>query len=164
MNLTTYPRSLESSGVDDYIRPWVWVVALFMGPLLVSICFQWYIYVGTKVLAQTQGILTELVFEHSLRIRFKAETSGDKDRTPSQAVTPDTASTDDATVAEGEDAESTRSESTAAKGKAKSDPAPAAEAPKEAKKKDNLVGKINTLVTVDVDNVTGAKDFLMLCT
>ena len=68
-------RSLETSGSDDYIKPWVWVLALFLGPVFVSICFQWYIYMGTRALARTQGIITELVFEHSLRIRFKAESS-----------------------------------------------------------------------------------------
>jgi hypothetical protein len=49
------------------------------------------------------------------------------------------------------------------KGKGKADPARAAEGNgTEAKKKDNLIGKINTLVTVDVDNITNSKDILML--
>ncbi|KAF8966908.1 multidrug resistance-associated ABC transporter [Flammula alnicola] len=149
---------LESSGNGDYIRPWVWVVCLFFGPFLVSICFQWYIYIGTRVLARTQGILTELVFEHSLRIRFKAESSGEKDRTPSGAVTPaeasETGSVQSATAGGSDDDQSTQSASSAAKGKAKATPATA--------EKDNLIGKINTMVTVDVDNIVGAKDFLML--
>jgi hypothetical protein len=132
----------------------------------VSICFQWYIYLGTRTLARTQGILTELVFEHSLRIRFKAESNGGEGRTPSPstAVTPAPASETgsvDSETAGGDDGQSlTASESSAAaKGKGKAD---AAESAKEAKKKDNLIGKINTLVTVDVDNITNAKDILML--
>ncbi|KAF9480291.1 multidrug resistance-associated ABC transporter [Pholiota conissans] len=158
--------SLETAGSDDYIKPWVWVLALFLGPMLVSVSFQWYIYMGTRALARTQGIITELVFEHSLRIRFKAESSKDKESAPSQAVTPadtpDTGSIDGSTAAESADAESTQSRSTAAKGKGKAEPSPAGEgSEKEAKKKDNLIGKINTLVTVDIDNIVESKDFLM---
>lgn len=132
-----------------------------------SICFQWYIFLGTRTLARTQGILTELIFEHSLRIRFKAESSGGEGRTPSPstAVTPVPASESgsiDSETAGGDDGQSSTAyseSSAAAKGKGKADPA---ESAKEAKKKDNLIGKINTLVTVDVDNITNAKDILML--
>jgi hypothetical protein len=160
---------LETSGNDDYIRPWLWVVALFLGPIFVSICFQWYIYIGTRTLARTQGIITELVFEHSLRIRFKAESSNEKDSTISQAVTPaetpDTGSIEESTAAvDSSDSESTRSQSTTAKGKSKAGSTTTEGSAKEKKKKDNLIGKINTLVTVDVDNIIGSKDFLMLGT
>jgi len=170
MCLNHFLSSLETKGRDDYIRPWFWVVCLFFGPLIVSICFQWYIYLGTRTLARTQGILTELVFEHSLRIRFKAESSGGEGRTPSPstAVTPapgsDTASVESETTTGSNDGQSSTAfseSSSAAKGKGKADPAPE-ESAKEAKKKDNLIGKINTLVTVDVDNITNAKDILML--
>ena len=137
------------------------MLCLFLGPLLVSVSFQWYIFLGTRTLARTQGILTQLVFEHSLRIRFKAEGSGDRPAT-SAAVTPaETPETRSIAEGAGEeaDAQSVRTESTAAsKGKAKAGPEPPAAEPK---KKDNLVGKINTLVTVDLDNIIGGKDFLM---
>ena len=168
LDLNHFLSSLETKGRNDYIRPWFWVVCLFFGPLIVSICFQWYIYLGTRTLARTQGILTELVFEHSLRIRFKAESSGGEGRTPSPstAATPAPASETGSVESEtagGSDGQSdgqssiAHSESSAAaKGKGKEESA------KEAKKKDNLIGKINTLVTVDVDNITNAKDILML--
>jgi hypothetical protein len=133
--------------------------------LIVSICFQQYIYLGTRTLARTQGILTELVFEHSLRIRFKAESSEGRTPSPSTTVTPAPASetgSEDSETAGGDDGQSSTAyseSSAAAKGKGKADPE---ESAKEAKKKDNLIGKINTLVTVDVDNITNAKDILML--
>ncbi|KDR83119.1 hypothetical protein GALMADRAFT_238944 [Galerina marginata CBS 339.88] len=157
--------SLETGGEDDYIRPWFWVVCLFFGPLLVSICFQAYIYLGTMALARTQAILTELVFEHSLRIRFKAET-GEGGRTPSAAATP-AQTPDNRSIAgsssEDDESQSVRTETSAAKGKGKAEPAPVAvPSATDAKKKDNLVGKINTLVTVDLDNITNSKDILML--
>jgi hypothetical protein len=178
---STACSSIEKSGEGDYIRPWVWVAALFFGPLFVSICFQWYIYIGTWVLARTQGILTELVFEHSLRIRFKAESSGagaGGAPTASGAATPadgaseagDIDDDDSNTVEGGSEAGSVRTDTTVVKGKGKATVAAAAAAAPvqsatqdEDKKKDNLVGKINTLVTVDVDNITNGKDFLLLC-
>ncbi|KAF5327417.1 hypothetical protein D9619_004696 [Psilocybe cf. subviscida] len=169
--------SIENSGEGDYVRPWVWVIALFFGPVFVSVCFQWYLYISTWALARTQGILTELVFEHSLRIRFKAGSSGDNTgRTPtaSGAATPaecapEVGDVDDhSTMEGGSDAQSVRTDSTAVKGKGKakattinvSVPAQS-DAPDQAKK-DNLIGKINTLVTADIDNITNGKDVLML--
>ena len=125
---------------------------------------------GTRALALTEGLLTQLVFEHSLRIRFKAE--GSKENSPSTVqsasptVTPETQSVEGSTIPEDSDA---RSDTTASstKGKAKADFSPTKSAAvkdekKEEKKKDNLVGRINTLVTVDLENVVNAKDFLMV--
>lgn len=138
-----------------------------MGPFIVSMCFQAYIYFGTMTLARTQAILTELVFEHSLRVRFKAESSGDGERTPAPATpaeTVDNNSVEGSSNSDENETQSVQTESTIAKGKAKeSAPSPPAAPSPDAKKKDNLVGKINTLVTVDVDNIIGSKDFLMLC-
>ena len=125
---------------------------------------------GTRALALTEALLTQLVFEHSLRIRFKAE--GSKESSPSTVqsaspiVTLETRSVEGSTTLEGSD---TQSDTTASstKGKAKADSpgaksAAAKDEKKEEKKKDNLVGKINTLVTVDLENVVSAKDFLMV--
>ncbi|KAF9046093.1 multidrug resistance-associated ABC transporter [Panaeolus papilionaceus] len=156
---------MESGDTGDrIISPWFWVVSLFFGPVLGSIAWQWYIFLGTRCLARTQGILTQLIFEHSLRIRLKAETSN-SDKTVTAPTTPDSASVTDAgSTTEAEESDDTQSESTAvAKGKAKAKDGEAAKAPTPAPaaKKDNLVGKINTLVTVDVDTILSAKDFLM---
>ncbi|KAF8885695.1 multidrug resistance-associated ABC transporter [Gymnopilus junonius] len=160
--------SLESDGKDDYIRPWFWVVCLFFGPLFVSTFFQAYLYFGTMALARTQAVLTELIFEHSFRIRFKAETTASSSTATTPADTPDNRSIAGSSTQEAQEgeAQSVRTESTSAsaKGKGQADPSPIATASPstDAKKKDNLIGKINTLVSVDMDNVLGAKDFLIL--
>jgi hypothetical protein len=52
--------------------------------------------------------------------------------------------------------------SNAMKGKAKTDNSTAKSAGKKEKKKDNLIGRINTLVTVDLKNIVSARDFLMV--
>ncbi|KAF9476113.1 multidrug resistance-associated ABC transporter [Pholiota conissans] len=66
---------LETNGEGQTIRPWIWIIWLFLGPMLQSVCIQWYTFTATHVLALCEALITELVFEHSLRIRFKAETS-----------------------------------------------------------------------------------------
>ena len=125
---------------------------------------------ATRAVILTEALLTQLVFEHSLRIRFKAE--GSKENSPStvqsasSSVTPETGFVEGSTNFEGRDTESDTTASST-KGKAKADPsstksAAAKDEKNEEKKKNNLVGRINTLVTVDLKNVVNAKDFLMV--
>jgi ABC-type multidrug transport system fused ATPase/permease subunit len=162
---------LESPTPDIFIRPWFWVFVLFIGPLVASLFFQWYIFVGTRTLARVQAILTELIFEHGLRIRLKAEASGESPSGPGTgAQTPgDPSSSDAGTVADRSPnpsattlIEGSDGESDVAKGKARAEPVKKETAAQQPKKKDNLVGKINTLVTVDVDRIAESKDFLMV--
>ncbi|KIY70079.1 P-loop containing nucleoside triphosphate hydrolase protein [Cylindrobasidium torrendii FP15055 ss-10] len=74
--LLTY---LETAGEGMSIRPWVWIASLFVGPFLASITIQWYIFVATRLIVVTQAILTQLTFEHALRIRVKASTESNKE-------------------------------------------------------------------------------------
>ncbi len=94
--------------------------------MTVSLTRQWYIFVATRMLVHTEGLLTQLIFEHSLRIRIKAETSDRPDNPSSKSI-------------------SLRHEH-------------------RRPKADNLVGKINNLVTTDMINVVEARDFVFLCT
>ncbi|KDR68699.1 hypothetical protein GALMADRAFT_146052 [Galerina marginata CBS 339.88] len=141
--------SLESEGYSDYIRPWFWVACLFFGPLMESISRQGYIYLGTMALARIQAILTELIFEHSLRIRSNGGTSGH------------TSKTSEVGCSDSEDSES-RSTETEVTTSSKVHSATTHTLPTENAKKDRLAGKINTLITVDLDNILYSKDFLML--
>ncbi|KAF9525551.1 multidrug resistance-associated ABC transporter [Crepidotus variabilis] len=172
---------LEQDDPDVDIRPWFWILWLFMGPALVSLTFQWYIFLGTRALVRTEAILTQLVFDHSLRIRFKAEAGGEgKSAAPSGSTTPNIQIEDESTERSAEGSTSTDAGTVightasiteqntntvigreTVKGKVKQDSVKGL-APAAQKKKDNLVGKINTLVTVDVDNIANAKDFLMV--
>ena len=132
-----------------------------------SISMQWYIFMGTRALALTEGLLTQLVFEHSLRIRFKAEGSKENSSLTVHSASPTVTSEtlDSSTTLESSDTQSdTTAGSTKGKAKADSSATKSATAKDEKKeeKKDNLVGKINTLVTVDLENVVSAKDFLMV--
>ena len=66
---------LETDGINAKIRPWFWILWLFLGPLMASFSFEWYIFLVTRALVRTEALLTELIFEHSLRIRLKANVS-----------------------------------------------------------------------------------------
>lgn len=129
-------------------------------------------------------MLTQLLFEHSLRIRMVAEVANSGTRTPGtktpKAATPgaDAASvaegtgssseqTDDSAThtAEGSNAQtlvaSTASVSTKGKGKDKDD-SKDKEKEKEADNSSNLVGKINNLMSTDLGNITEGRDFLFV--
>ncbi|KAF8199798.1 P-loop containing nucleoside triphosphate hydrolase protein [Mycena galopus ATCC 62051] len=74
--LLTY---LENPNEESLVKPWVWVLFLFLGPMIASLSFQWYIFISVHIMTQTTAIITQLVFEHALRIRVKSET-GNKDK------------------------------------------------------------------------------------
>ncbi|THH01300.1 hypothetical protein EW026_g1369 [Hermanssonia centrifuga] len=168
---------LEQGGEDALVRPWVWIICIATAPLVNTVLFQLYIYLSTGSLVRVEGIITCLVFDHALRIRLKAEVSDVKppveeniSAPSSDASTPDNGSTaaegDDEGDDEGEDSATVHSRSTtaasasttativapvAAKSKAKLPEAKeeAKEAEKGPKAKgDNLIGKINNLVTM----------------
>ncbi|KAJ6561237.1 hypothetical protein DFH09DRAFT_1160834 [Mycena vulgaris] len=68
-------RHIETKGVDSFVRPWVWIVLLFLSPTLESLGVQLYLFISTRILVRAEAIITELVFAHSFRIRIKAETT-----------------------------------------------------------------------------------------
>ena len=129
-------------------------------------------------MVRTEGLLTQLVFEHSLRIRLKAEGSNDKNKDTGTAIgTPDSAS-----VAEGTAVDSNSDEggsqpsraSTTESGDSSSD-SPSTSKRKDysstlksdtkpTKDKQNLIGKINNLVTTDLGNIVDGRDFLIIST
>ena len=165
--------------------------------MIQSFSFQWYIYIATRTLVRTEVLLTQLVFEHSLRIRLKAEAPTDAKPTPeadakllrpesaASVVTTDSASvstsgdvsevasgsgstcesSEVSTVVPSREPSKTSSQTTL---KASTDPKAkeSKEKPKEDSKKSdgNLIGKINNLVTTDLNNITSGRDFLMIST
>nr|GAT43358.1 ATP-binding cassette transporter [Mycena chlorophos] len=102
---------VENPTADRIMKPWFWILTLFFGPLFYSVVWQWDIFVGTHIMAQTTSIITQLLYDHALRIRIKAGTSG---------------------TSTGKKAEA------------------------------NLMGRINTLATVDLGNINEARNILFL--
>ena len=121
-------------------------------------------------------LLTQLLFEHSLRIRVKAEASSSDNQqnasasaTTTEPTTPDSASV--AGTQEASEADTlihsqgnteptiAPSVTTGKQDKDKSDPKSKEGSSSSA---ENLVGKINNLVTSDLDNINGGRDFLFV--
>jgi hypothetical protein len=126
------------------------------------------------------AITTQLVFEHALRIRVKAETSSSPAATPtatpegrSEATTPDSGSAVEVNIMSedgsggSEEAQSEQSTTAAlsVKGKRKDD-APGSVSSQgdgdEAGSSSNLVGKMNNLISTDLENLVDGRDFLLL--
>ncbi|KAG9104015.1 hypothetical protein FRC06_006095 [Ceratobasidium sp. 370] len=68
-------KYLENPSSPGFFRPWVWILLLFLGPVVGSIAIERYNFINTRALTQGEGMLTQLLFEHSLRIRMIAETT-----------------------------------------------------------------------------------------
>ncbi|KAJ7149302.1 P-loop containing nucleoside triphosphate hydrolase protein [Mycena crocata] len=109
---------LEDPDADAFMKPWFWISLLFLGPLTYNIAFQWDMFITTRVMNQVSALLMQLVFEHALRIRVKAEMGGKG----------------------GESGPQTSSKKTSA----------------------NLRGKINTMLTVDRNNISEACNVLVV--
>ncbi|KAI9434147.1 hypothetical protein H4582DRAFT_2112597 [Lactarius indigo] len=173
-------RYLETQGEGAVVRPWVWVAYIFLGPALGTIAFQRYNFIATGTLVRVTAIVTQLVFEHALRIRVKAETSSSPAATPdatpearSEATTPDSGSVVEINIISeqaGGSGEETRSEqSTTAASSVKStrkEESPGSDSGREDGDEPgssrNLVGKMNNLVSADLENIVEGRDFLLL--
>ena len=70
---------MEKNGEDFKYRPIVWVVLLFVGPVIGSLSIQFYVFIQTRGLVRMESVLTQLVFDHSLRLRMKESTGGDEE-------------------------------------------------------------------------------------
>ncbi|KDR82378.1 hypothetical protein GALMADRAFT_56800 [Galerina marginata CBS 339.88] len=155
---------LETGGKNAQIRPWFWIAWLFLGPMMQSISFQLYTFVASRTLTRTEALIIQLVFEHSLRIRLRAETSNDSAVQPTGSATLSSESDPDPSTADGASDDTDATANTAVPDSAKK--AEVKPTSPEREKEDaaggNLIGKINNLVTTDLNNITDARDFLFL--
>ncbi|KAF8876218.1 hypothetical protein CPB84DRAFT_1853036 [Gymnopilus junonius] len=124
---------LETGGENADIRPWFWILCIFAGPAIRAIFF------------------SGLIFEHSLRIRLRSESSSETSKgQASESYTSTVVGTPE--TAKSKVAGSSSSSPSISQDMAK-------EVPNEGK---NLIGKINNLVTTDLTNIVEARDFLVL--
>ncbi|KAF9553714.1 multidrug resistance-associated ABC transporter [Agrocybe pediades] len=174
-------KYMETGGQGATVKPWFWIICLFLGPTFTGILYQLYIFVATKVLTHAQALITQLVFEHTLRIRFVAETRSEEDDDSRSNQGGDETATETETDGGGDPAEGTQSETDTAtvgstssapssasnkgKGKATSTNTQETDAQPEKSPTDmnsNLIGKINNFVTSDLGNIIDARNFLYL--
>ncbi|KAI0717852.1 P-loop containing nucleoside triphosphate hydrolase protein [Cerioporus squamosus] len=189
-NLLTY---LEKGGEGATVKPWFWIALFFFGRVFKSVSDQWFMFMHTRVTVRIQAIVTELVFEHSLRVRMKAETSETvevpKSGENTAVATPDSASQAGAEDSEGSGSESGDGETatsvshtatsstatavapTSASVKGKGKASSVAEAPKKTDvpeppkgKGKNLVGRINNLVSSDLSSLENISMYIVFST
>ncbi|KAI5825519.1 hypothetical protein K523DRAFT_323377 [Schizophyllum commune Tattone D] len=153
------PSYFETGGEGATIRPWFWVIWLFVGPSLMTVAWNGYLYTSTHNLAQAHTIIVQLLYEHALRIRMKAETPTSA---PSRAPSPPAPDSpeDGADTASVSSSENTQTSTTVVQSAASTKDKKATEETQSSSQ--HLVGKINNLVTTDLANVTLARDFIIL--
>lgn len=170
---------LESGSKASIVRPWVWIMALFVGPMSETIVNELYLLINTRIIVITEAIMTQLVFERALKMRFtdeSEESSKPTDSGPSILVhTPSEGSIDhSSTEREGRTDRSEGEETvisldgaegpadTKGKSKAADAPGPTASKPsgppvapaESPKKTSNLVGRLTNMVSTDLANIT----------
>ncbi|KAI0768310.1 P-loop containing nucleoside triphosphate hydrolase protein [Trametes elegans] len=164
-------KYLESDRTGTGIQPWFWILLFFVGKLLEDISYQWFSYNQAcyyRLSLRIQAIVTELVFEHSLRIRIKAEASDTVEATSggtTAVATPDVGSQVVSESSETEDLQTGGVEHTdqnpvsgsGSTGKGKSTQPAAVEMESNAATSNtggkDLVGRINILVSSDLSNL-----------
>ncbi|TDL20550.1 P-loop containing nucleoside triphosphate hydrolase protein [Rickenella mellea] len=182
-NLLAY---LEEGRPQIGLRPWVWVLFVALAPLIGGIIVNQYFYESTFIIVETESLLTQLVFEHSLRIRMKNDVLDKKEEeeikkddskkasvsdvasatasTTTTAVeddvSPEDPTTDGAqTPIEGAETPTQPADPTKDGSKlAEGDRPPE----KEKEKSVYLVGKINNLLTTDVNQIKSMQDVMMI--
>ncbi|KAJ7742653.1 hypothetical protein DFH07DRAFT_835946 [Mycena maculata] len=147
---------LENGPSGSDVRPFVWIIWLAMGPLAGTTAMQAYYRLSMRILVQVEGLCTELIFEHALRVRVKAH-NPDAEAT----VAPSEEGSTEGTLNAG-DAESDASSETAQGTLSTTSKDPKAIGAASATNSSIDVGKISNLVTTDLRNVTSMSDFLLL--
>ncbi|QRW27528.1 ABC transporter transmembrane region [Rhizoctonia solani] len=171
-------RYLETPSDPGYLRPWFWILWLLIGPIFGSIAWQWYIFLKMNSVVRATGMITQLIFEHTLRIRMNAQAADEpsgKTSEPEILTAGLTVDEEDPIVTTGSDsgepdgtnnvmdASNTQTligSTSSAKVRIKE----GTEGEIENKGNDslNLIGRINNLMSTDLENVTGGSYFLFV--
>ncbi|EJU03262.1 P-loop containing nucleoside triphosphate hydrolase protein [Dacryopinax primogenitus] len=62
-------RYLETGGENAIVRPWVWILLIFISRMLFSLGENGYLYVTNRIFVHTENLLLQLIFAQSLRMR-----------------------------------------------------------------------------------------------
>ncbi|KAJ7634724.1 P-loop containing nucleoside triphosphate hydrolase protein [Roridomyces roridus] len=144
---------LEDGTSSSEFRPFLWIMWLALGPLAGTTATQAYFSIAKRILVQVEGLLTELIFEHALRVRVKAQN-------PDGNPAPSDAESSEGTLNVG-DAQSDASSETV-QGTQSTTSKDAKSSGSSAATSSVDVGRIMNLVSTDLRNVTEMSDFLML--
>ncbi|KAF9469423.1 P-loop containing nucleoside triphosphate hydrolase protein [Collybia nuda] len=150
---------MGNNGEGATVKPWVWIVSLFLAPFTSTLMLQQYQKMLTRITVRLEAILTQLILKHALRIRVVAESTQETPRSTSPSTAASTAAASpsgSSTPSERNDAAST---STAVDSAAASPPATA---DPNAEKSKSLVGKMNNLISSDMQAIGQAAEFMQV--
>ncbi|KAG8864754.1 hypothetical protein FRB96_003340 [Tulasnella sp. 330] len=68
---------LESGGEGATIKPWVWIMAFFSGPMIGTILQEFNFALVARMIVRMENIITLLVFERALKMRFTEDVEPD---------------------------------------------------------------------------------------
>ncbi|KAI5122640.1 hypothetical protein M0805_008724 [Coniferiporia weirii] len=170
-NLLEY---LETGVSSHDVQAWVWIVVLTVGPLAAAFLDTQFLYVSTRMILEGTSVFTHLVFHHALRIRLKSDVLDEKQEgkedpksadTSTQASTTPAATDGETDAACGDDlAPSSTDADATTTSTAVDDAEPVAEGGHASEKTGHLVGKINNLVTSDLDAIVSSYHVVLLPT
>ncbi|KAG6813437.1 hypothetical protein H0H92_011134 [Tricholoma furcatifolium] len=133
---------MESNGKDATIKPWVWIASLFLAPFTGTLISQQYQRILTRGTVHLEAILTQLILKHALRTRVISESMAE----PLAPTIPlDSENSADTTATTPVQSES--------KSIVANNPADAAK---------TLVGKMNNLISTDLQAITRGSEFLQV--
>lgn len=134
---------LENGATEASVRPIVWIAWLALGPIIVSLSKEMSAYVSTQMLVKIESIVTSLVFDHSVRMRVSSQVQA-------KSSAKGTSTTDASSFSEEAGASTSVDEVDNAK----------MFSSKEESNTGQTTGLVNNLVTVDLQNISEARDFL----
>lgn len=170
---------LESGGENTTTKPWVWILALLFGPMLGTIFSEINVALVARMIVRLQNVITLLVFERALKMRFTENALPDvaaapADHAPSATDEADadgegstqleiTADSEPTLQDHSEDGTEVDGEGSVSLTTTHDPPSPPASTKglgKETKKDGestetkNLVGRLTNLVSTDLNNIT----------
>ncbi|KAE9389843.1 hypothetical protein BT96DRAFT_946568 [Gymnopus androsaceus JB14] len=149
--------SSSPSSSSSSIQPWFWILLLFISPLAVTLSMEWYMPIALRLNVQVDALITQLVFENSLRIRVKANTAG----APGKSAPKSTESESKKKGTEGGDPSPQQQPQQPQKQKTPDD-----KRGKKGKKSGGATkstsGRINNLVTTDLSNMAELRNWMFV--
>lgn len=138
---------LENDGEGATFKPILWILLLFIGPTIGSLAIQGYVFINTRLLVRSESVLTQLLFDHALRLRMKDSTD-DQDEDKADVPVVNVEQVDEGTS-------DTEVGSSTDSNKAKKDNAARAEEEASKSSGQGLAGRINVLISSDVESILG---------
>ncbi|KDR82057.1 hypothetical protein GALMADRAFT_240518 [Galerina marginata CBS 339.88] len=156
---------LESGGEGATVKPWVWIGSLFLAPFTSTVIMQQYQMVLARATVQLEAIFTQLILQHALRIRVVAESKAEVSTSTSTANStrpPSVAGTSTAAPSvAGSSSGSETAETVTAPTESETKPVAAGPAD-QADAGKSLVGRMNNLISSDLQTISKASEFMQV--